>query len=144
MKQTLLRRTIAFFMACCFSAVIFLSMTSPTHADDTNGDKKEQQQTEKKQKKSKKKTPVSSKYKGQRGNFIFDNADIKNVLLFFAKTYKFNLVLDPGLKGKVTLRLIDVPWDQAFDLILRQHGLAAINESGGRSIRSLKIKEKKK
>lgn len=64
------------------------------------------------------------KYTGEPGTFIFHEADIKDVLLFFGKTYKMNIVIDPGVSGKVTLRLVDVPWDQALDLILRQHGLA--------------------
>lgn len=68
----------------------------------------------------------STKYHGKKGDFIFDDADIKNVLLFFSKTYKFNIVIDPGISGKVNVRLIDVPWDQALDLILRTQGLAFI------------------
>lgn len=66
------------------------------------------------------------KYTGEPGTFIFHEADIKNVLLFFGATYKLNIVIDPGVSGKVTIRLINVPWDQALDLILRQHGLAMI------------------
>ena len=34
--------------------------------------------------------------------------------------------MDPGISGKVTCRLIQVPWDQALDVILRRHGLAAV------------------
>jgi hypothetical protein len=64
------------------------------------------------------------KYIGEPGTFIFHEADIKDVLLFFGKTYKLNIVIDPGVSGKVTLHLVDVPWDQALDLILRQHDLA--------------------
>jgi hypothetical protein len=64
------------------------------------------------------------KYIGEPGTFIFHEADIKDVLLFFGKTYKMNIVIDPGVSGKVTLHLVNVPWDQALDLILRQHGLA--------------------
>jgi type II secretory pathway component HofQ len=64
------------------------------------------------------------KYTGEPGTFIFNDADIKNVLLFFGKTYKLNIIIDPGVSGKVTIRLVNVPWDQALDLILRQHGLA--------------------
>jgi len=64
------------------------------------------------------------KYTGEPGTFIFHEADIKDVLLFFGKTYKMNIVIDPGVSGKVTLHLVNVPWDQALDLILRQHGLA--------------------
>ena len=64
------------------------------------------------------------KYTGQPGDFIFYEADIKDVLLFFGKTYKMNIIIDPGGSGKVTIRLVNVPWDQALDLILRQYGLA--------------------
>ncbi|MCP5045756.1 MAG: hypothetical protein GY940_01190 [bacterium] len=81
-------------------------------------------------KKSNTNETTQSKYTGERGDFIFDNADLRNVLLFFAKTYKFNIILEPGIKGKVDCRLIDVPWDQALDLILRQHGYAAVREKG--------------
>jgi type IV pilus assembly protein PilQ len=79
------------------------------------------------------------KYKGEPGTFIFHEADIKNVLLFFAKTYKLNMVLDPGLSGKVTVRLVNVPWDQALDLILRQHGLAMVRE--GEILKPQKLKK---
>jgi len=70
----------------------------------------------------------SKKYRGKPGTFIFHDAQLKNVLLFFAKTYKLNMVLDSNISGKVTCRLVDVPWDQALDLILRQHGLAMVVE----------------
>ena len=63
-------------------------------------------------------------YTGEPGTFIFHDAEIKNVLLFFSKTYKLNIVIDPGVSGKVTIRLVNVPWDQALDLILKQNGLA--------------------
>ena len=79
------------------------------------------------------------KYQGEPGTFIFHEADIKNVLLFFAKTYKLNMVLDPGLSGKVTVRLVNVPWDQALDLILRQHGLAMVHE--GEILKPQKLKK---
>jgi type II secretory pathway component HofQ len=66
------------------------------------------------------------KYTGEPGNFIFHEAELKNVLLFFGRTYNLNIVIDPGVSGKVTIRLVNVPWDQALDLILKQHGLAMI------------------
>jgi hypothetical protein len=81
----------------------------------------------------------TTKYKGEPGNFIFNEADLKHVLLFFARTYKLNIVIDPGISGKVTCRLIDVPWDQALDLILKQHGLALIEEK--KSFRTRKLKK---
>jgi type II secretory pathway component HofQ len=69
---------------------------------------------------------TTSKYTGEKGDFIFNDADLKNVILFFAKNYKLNIVMDPGICGKVTCRLIQVPWDQALDVILRRHGLAIV------------------
>jgi len=90
---------------------------------------------------NKKKDEISSKYTGKRGDFIFDDASLKNVLLFFARTYKFNIVLDPGISGKVNCRLINVPWDQAFELILRQHGLMYIKAKGVSEKPSMKIKK---
>lgn len=94
---------------------------------------------------------AEQKYHGQKGDFIFDDADIKNVLLFFAKTYHFNIIIDPGISGKVNVRLIDVPWDQALDLILRTQGLACIIEWSGnekdsnktKKIKTIKIKKLK-
>lgn len=81
----------------------------------------------------------TKKYKGKPGTFIFHEADLKNVLLFFAKTYKLNMVIDPGISGKVTCRLVNVPWDQALDLILKQHGLAMSTK--GNLITAQKLKK---
>jgi len=96
------------------------SVGSPTEKQKTAKEEKKIEASEKK--KTAKKT--DGKYKGELGDFYFRDADLKNVLLYFAKTYKFNIVLDPGISGKVTCRLIRVPWDQALSVILRQHGLA--------------------
>lgn len=63
----------------------------------------------------------------KKGDFIFFNADLKRVLIFFARVLKLNLVLDPDIQGRVTLRLIDVHWQAALNIILRQHKLALIN-----------------
>ena len=70
----------------------------------------------------------SRKYRGELGEFIFNRADLQNVIIFFARTYHFNVVIDPGISGKVTCRMIQVPWDQALEIILLQHGLAMVWE----------------
>jgi type II secretory pathway component HofQ len=38
------------------------------------------------------------------------------------------MIVDPGVNGKVTCRMIQVPWDQALDVILKQHGLTMVVE----------------
>ena len=77
-------------------------------------------------------------FTGEPGTFIFHEAELKNVLLFFGKTYKLNIVIDPGVSGKVTILLVNVPWDQALDLILKQNGLAMIRNGNLITAKQLK------
>ena len=79
------------------------------------------------------------KYRGKPGDFFFKDADLQNVLIYFARTYKFNIVLDPGISGKVTCSLVQVPWDQALSVILRQHNLAM--EQNGQVVRVINLKK---
>ena len=52
------------------------------------------------------------------------DADIKDVLRTFAQLTGLNIAVDPQVGGSVTVDFVDVPWDQALDLILRQNGLS--------------------
>lgn len=56
------------------------------------------------------------------------DADIKDVLRTFAQLTGLNIAVDPQVRGTVTVDFVDVPWDQALDLILRQNGLTYILE----------------
>jgi type II secretory pathway component HofQ len=69
-------------------------------------------------------------WKGDLISLSLKDADLREVLRSFAKLGRFNLVLDPGVQGKVTVELHDVPWDQALSVILKTHGLAA-EDAGG-------------
>lgn len=60
---------------------------------------------------------------GEPVSLQFQNADLRSVLRTFAEISSLNLVLDPGVAGTVDVALIDVPWDQAFDIILRANQL---------------------
>jgi len=53
----------------------------------------------------------------------FKGADIRDVLRLVAEAQGWNLVLDEGVKGRITLRLRDVPWEQALKVILDNRGL---------------------
>ena len=46
----------------------------------------------------------------------------------FAQLTGLNIAVDPGVSGSVTVDFIDVPWDQALDIILRQNGLTYVLE----------------
>ena len=56
------------------------------------------------------------------------DADIKDVLRTFAQLTGLNIAVDPQVTGSVTVDVVDVPWDQVLDLILRQNGLTYVLE----------------
>lgn len=60
---------------------------------------------------------------GQELSFDFKDIDIRDLFLVFADISELNVVLDPGVKGNVTLKLINVPWDQALDIVTKNQGL---------------------
>lgn len=61
---------------------------------------------------------------GDRISLDLKDADIRDVLRTFATLQHFNLVIDPEVKGSVTVRLVDVRWEQGLDVILRSNGLS--------------------
>jgi len=58
-------------------------------------------------------------FTGEPISLELKDADIKDVLRTFAKITGLNVVVDPDVSGSVTVNLVDVPWDQALDIILR-------------------------
>ncbi len=68
------------------------------------------------------------KYTGKKISFDVRNADIKDIFRVFAKISGLNFITSDDVHGTLTMELHDVPWDQAFDLILQQKGLVAERE----------------
>jgi type IV pilus assembly protein PilQ len=64
-----------------------------------------------------------AKYTGQPISLSLKDADVRDVLKTFATLTRLNIVVDPSVKGSVTVELREVPWDQAFELILTINGL---------------------
>ncbi len=62
-------------------------------------------------------------YTGDKVTFDFKDIDIKNALRLIAEMSDLNIIMADDVSGKLTMRLIDVPWDQALDLILTSKGL---------------------
>jgi type IV pilus assembly protein PilQ len=74
-------------------------------------------------------TPLEPRqYTGQKISLDFKDADIKNVLRILADVGGLNLITTEEVKGLVTLRLIDLPWDQALDLILKTYSFEAVQD----------------
>ncbi len=70
----------------------------------------------------KKLTPGAG-YNGQKLSLNFQSIDVRQVLQVIADFTGFNVVTSDSVSGSVTLRLQDVPWDQALDIILQAKGL---------------------
>jgi len=62
-------------------------------------------------------------YVGETISLSLKDGDIKDVLRSFAKISGLNVVLQPGVRGTVTVELESVPWDQALDQILKINNL---------------------
>ncbi len=62
-------------------------------------------------------------YVGEPISLSLKDADVKDVLRSFAKISGLNVVVQPGVRGTVTVELESVPWDQALDQILKINGL---------------------
>ncbi len=62
-------------------------------------------------------------YSGQRLSLNFQSIEIRSLLQIIADFSDFNVVTSDSVNGTVTLRLKDVPWDQALDIILQSKGL---------------------
>jgi type IV pilus assembly protein PilQ len=71
---------------------------------------------------------LSGVWRGQKISLDFKDADIQNVLRVLADVSNLNIIATDDVKGKVTLHLAEVPWDQALDLVLRTNRLEATQE----------------
>ncbi|WP_277373637.1 type IV pilus secretin PilQ [Pseudomonas sp. AA-38] len=62
-------------------------------------------------------------YKGEKLSLNFQDIDVRSVLQLIADFTNLNLVASDTVSGNITLRLQNVPWDQALDLVLKTKGL---------------------
>ncbi|MBP6513628.1 MAG: type IV pilus secretin PilQ [Steroidobacteraceae bacterium] len=62
-------------------------------------------------------------YTGERLTLNFQSIDVRAVLQLLADTSGQNIVVSDSVRGNVTLRLQNVPWDQALDIVLKTKGL---------------------
>jgi type IV pilus assembly protein PilQ len=66
------------------------------------------------------------KYSGQPVSLDLQGADLRAVLRSLAELSGLNMVIDPSVKGSVDIKLTDVPWDQAFEMVLKSNKLGYI------------------
>lgn len=85
---------------------------------------------------------ITKVYSGQKVTLEFKDADIKNIFRIIAEISGNNMIIDNAVTGKVTVRLVNVPWDQALDIVLETNNLGM--KKMGNVIRVLPISMIKK
>jgi len=93
---------------------------------------------------------VRKKYTGAPMTMDFVNADVTNILRLIGEVSNLNIIWSPKVKGKVSMRLRKVPWDQALDLVLENNDLGMRHEGNviwiapRKMIKKIEAEEKKK
>lgn len=66
---------------------------------------------------------ASGGYTGEKLSLNFQNVEVRSVLQVIADFTNLNIIASDSVKGQMTLRLKDVPWDQALDIVLQSNDL---------------------
>ena len=75
-------------------------------------------------------TVAARGYSGRPVTFNFQDVPVRTVLQLIAEESNLNVVASDTVQGNVTLRLVNVPWDQAMDIVLRAKGLDKRRDGG--------------
>ena len=73
---------------------------------------------------------AAKSFSGRPVTFNFQDVPVRTVLQLIAEESNLNIVASDTIQGNVTLRLVNVPWDQALDIVLRAKGLDQRREGG--------------
>ncbi len=66
---------------------------------------------------------TTNKYKGKPIYLDLKDADLLDIFRLIAEVSGFNVVVDPDVNGRITIRMDEVPWDQALEVILKNQSL---------------------
>lgn len=80
-------------------------------------------------------------FSGDRLSLNFQDIPVRNVLQILADFTNLNIVAADSVQGNVTLRLNEVPWDEALDLVLKAKGLGKRQEPNSNIVRVAPMKE---
>ena len=68
-------------------------------------------------------TQGSQGYRGEKLSLNFQNVEVRSLLQVIAEVSGFNVIASDTVNGSITLRLKDIPWDQALEIIMQSKGL---------------------
>lgn len=72
---------------------------------------------------------TEGEYTGKKISLDFQDADVIPIFRLLADISGYNIVVSPEVKGRLTMKLINVPWDQALDIILKTFSLGKTVEN---------------
>lgn len=84
------------------------------------------------------------RYRGRRIDLDFNNADIHNILRLLAEVGGVNIVTSDDVTGTVTIRMRNVPWDQALEVVLQAKGLGMVRRGNLIRVAPLSTLEKER
>lgn len=67
-------------------------------------------------------------YRGRRVTLEFSDADIRKIFQLIAEVSNLNFLIGDDVTGTISIKLVNVPWDQALDVILDSKGLAMVQQ----------------
>ncbi len=70
----------------------------------------------------------AKRYTGEKITLVFDSANLRSILQLIGDVSGLNILASSDVQGDITLRLVDVPWDQALDLVLQTANLGKIQQ----------------
>lgn len=97
--------------------LLVIALLIPSLVFSASAEKKDATETKKSTK------AEESRWTGERISVDFKDIDLRDFFMFIAEVSGMNMILDPAVKGTLTIKLTDVPWDQVMDLVCRQYGL---------------------
>jgi type IV pilus assembly protein PilQ len=87
---------------------------------------------------------AGDRYAGRRIDLDLKDADIHNVLRLLADVGRVNIVTADNVSGSVTIRMRNVPWDQALDVILQAKGLGMVRRANMLRVAPLDVLQKER
>ncbi len=95
----------------------------PQQAADSRSQRRTSRLSSRRQMPTPRLQPAAKKYTGEPISVNLKDVDLKDFFRLIHEISGLNIVLDPNVKGTLTLVLDDVPWDQALDVVLHNNGL---------------------
>jgi type IV pilus assembly protein PilQ len=87
---------------------------------------------------------AGERYAGRRIDLDLKDADVHNVLRLLAEVGRVNVVTADNVQGSVTIRMRNVPWDQALDVILQAKGLGMVRRANMIRVAPLEVLQKER